>query len=261
MIPDTKFIKRFEDLYEVIKTVGCEYLQSEQNKSQIRVSERLTSDLFDSLFTLIADGNGVIPTNKIKFILFVYSHYLNELYLNEMNSMISDLKNEKYKFWVVLIYWRKDPKLKEYSKEEQNDLILSVPENTGSFESLEWRLRIKSKQENQIIYSKSFKSNCYSKIKCQYNLNRMFTTEFEIPPECCVVFYNDDYTTKDFVVEVLETIFAKSKGEAVFLMERVHSEGSAVVGVYTYDIAVTRAGLATAKAKKAGFPLKIEVKR
>ena len=180
LIPDTKFIKRFDCLYEVIKTVGCEYLQSEQNKSQIRVSERLTSDLFDSLFTLIADGNGVIPTNKIKFILFVYSHYLNELYLNEMNSMISDLKNEKYKFWVVLIYWRKDPKLKEYSKEEQNDLILSVPENTGSFESLEWRLRIKSKQENQIIYSKSFKSNCYSKIKCQYNLNRMFTTEFEI---------------------------------------------------------------------------------
>ncbi|MCI6179174.1 MAG: ATP-dependent Clp protease adaptor ClpS [Treponema porcinum] len=87
------------------------------------------------------------------------------------------------------------------------------------------------------------------------------TTEFEIPPECCVVFYNDDYTTKDFVVEVLETVFAKSRGEAVFLMEQVHSEGSAVIGVYTYDIAVTRAGLATAKAKKAGFPLKIEVKR
>ena len=87
------------------------------------------------------------------------------------------------------------------------------------------------------------------------------TTEFEIPPECCVVFYNDDYTTKDFVVEVLETIFAKSRGEAVFLMEQVHTEGTSVVGVYTNDIAVTRAGLAKKKKKKAGFPLKIEVKR
>lgn len=87
------------------------------------------------------------------------------------------------------------------------------------------------------------------------------TTEFEIPPECGVVFYNDDYTTKEFVVELLESVFAKSNGEAVFLMEKIHSEGSAVVGVYTYDIAVTRAGIATAKAKGAGFPLRIEVRR
>lgn len=87
------------------------------------------------------------------------------------------------------------------------------------------------------------------------------TTEFEIPPECGVIFYNDDYTKKDFVVGLLESVFAKSNAEAVFLMEKIHSEGSAVVGVYTYDIAVTRAGLATAQAKSAGFPLRIEVRR
>ena len=104
-------------------------------------------------------------------------------------------------------------------------------------------------------------SNMSEEVRMEGQQAVSVTTEFEIPPECCVVFYNDDYTTKDFVVEVLETIFAKSRGEAVFLMEQVHSESSAVVGVYTYDIAVTRAGLATAKAKKAGFPLKIEVKR
>lgn len=87
------------------------------------------------------------------------------------------------------------------------------------------------------------------------------TTEFEIPPECGVIFYNDDYTTREFVVELLESVFAKSTGEAVYLMEKIQAEGSSVVGVYTYDIAVTRAGLATAKAKSAGFPLRIEVRR
>ena len=84
---------------------------------------------------------------------------------------------------------------------------------------------------------------------------------FEIPPECCVVFYNDDYTTKDFVVQILIEIFHKNETEAVELMELVHKSGRAVVGVYTYDIAVTRASIATTRARKSGFPLKVEVEK
>ena len=49
--------------------------------------------------------------------------------------------------------------------------------------------------------------------------------------------------------------------EATAVMEKIHSEGSGVVGVYTYDIAVTKAGLAVSSAKKNGYPLRVEVKR
>ena len=85
--------------------------------------------------------------------------------------------------------------------------------------------------------------------------------EIELPPECSVVMYNDDYTTKDFVVEILVSIFDKGEVEANFIMETIHAEGSAVVGIYTYDIAVTKAGMATTVAKKNGFPLRVEVKK
>ena len=85
--------------------------------------------------------------------------------------------------------------------------------------------------------------------------------EIELPPQCTVVMYNDDYTTKDFVVELLISIFDKGEVEANFLMEQIHTEGSAVVGIYTYDIAVTKAGIATSTAKKSGFPLRVEVKK
>ncbi|MBQ1949854.1 MAG: ATP-dependent Clp protease adaptor ClpS [Treponema sp.] len=84
---------------------------------------------------------------------------------------------------------------------------------------------------------------------------------FEIPPECCVVFYNDDFTTKDFVVQVLIDVFHKNETEAVELMELVHNAGRAVVGIYTYDIAVTRASMTTSRARKNGFPLKVEVEK
>lgn len=79
------------------------------------------------------------------------------------------------------------------------------------------------------------------------------------PPEKNVVFYNDDFTTMDFVVEVLLSIFNKSHEEAVTLMQTVHSSGSAIIGTYTYDIAVSRAALTKQIARKNGFPLRVEV--
>ncbi len=81
----------------------------------------------------------------------------------------------------------------------------------------------------------------------------------EVPPEKDVVFYNDDYTTMEFVVEVLVSIFNKSQEDAQQLMTTVHNTGSAVVGTYTYDIAVSRTNLTRSIAKKNGFPLRVEV--
>lgn len=85
--------------------------------------------------------------------------------------------------------------------------------------------------------------------------------DLEEPPECRVVIYNDDYTPKDFVVDILVQIFHKPEAEAVYIMESVHNSGKGIVGVYTYDIAMTRANMATARARKNSFPLRVEVEK
>lgn len=84
-------------------------------------------------------------------------------------------------------------------------------------------------------------------------------TSIMLPPERKVVFYNDDFTTMEFVVDVLVSIFNKSHEEAEVLMRSVHEQGSSVVGVYTYDIAVSRTNLTIQAARKNGFPLRVEV--
>ncbi len=85
------------------------------------------------------------------------------------------------------------------------------------------------------------------------------TTSIEVPPEKDVVFYNDDFTTMEFVVDVLVSVFNKSHEDAEQLMITVHQAGSAVVGTYTYDVAVSRTNLTRSIAKKNGFPLRVEV--
>ena len=72
-----------------------------------------------------------------------------------------------------------------------------------------------------------------------------------------VILYNDDFTTMEFVVKMLEKVFHKSEAEAETLMLQVHHAGQAVVGVYSYDIAITKVNVATKMAQEAGFPLRI----
>ena len=98
-----------------------------------------------------------------------------------------------------------------------------------------------------------------TKTNIQHGADVTEEISFDIPPECSVIFFNDDYTTKDFVVDVLKKLYHKNESEAILIMEQVHQKGSAVVGVYTYDIAVTRANMTTVRAKKNGFPLRVEV--
>jgi ATP-dependent Clp protease adaptor protein ClpS len=63
----------------------------------------------------------------------------------------------------------------------------------------------------------------------------------------------------EFVVDVLVSVFNKSSEEATSLMLYIHEHGSAVIGKYTYDIAVSRTNLARSLAKKNGFPLRVEI--
>lgn len=77
------------------------------------------------------------------------------------------------------------------------------------------------------------------------------------PHKWAVIFWNDDFTTMDFVVKVLTEVFLKPRKEAESIMMKVHEEGQAVVGTYSYDVAASRAIDATKMAREAGFPLKI----
>lgn len=79
------------------------------------------------------------------------------------------------------------------------------------------------------------------------------------PHKYAVILHNDDFTTMEFVVEVLIKVFYKSMQEAEALMLAVHHAGQASVGVYSYDIACTKAARATELARAEGFPLRITV--
>jgi ATP-dependent Clp protease adaptor protein ClpS len=71
-----------------------------------------------------------------------------------------------------------------------------------------------------------------------------------------VILHNDDYTTMDFVIEVLESIFNKSPAEAYRLMMQVHTQGQALCGMYPYDIAETKVTTVHELAREQGFPLR-----
>lgn len=74
-----------------------------------------------------------------------------------------------------------------------------------------------------------------------------------------VVLLNDDYTTMDFVMDVLETVFHKSPAEAYRIMLMVHTQGRGVCGVYTWQVAETKAEAVIELARQAGFPLRAVV--
>lgn len=78
----------------------------------------------------------------------------------------------------------------------------------------------------------------------------------ERPPLFRVLLHNDDYTTMDFVVEVLETVFHRSPAEAYRIMMHVHRSGVGVAGVYTHEEAETKVGRVHERSREAGHPLR-----
>ncbi len=71
-----------------------------------------------------------------------------------------------------------------------------------------------------------------------------------------VVLHNDDYTTMDFVVQVIMAVFHKPAAEATKIMLDVHKKGRGMAGVYTYDIAATKVSQVHEMARQNEYPLK-----
>ena len=70
-----------------------------------------------------------------------------------------------------------------------------------------------------------------------------------------VLLLNDDYTTMEFVIQILEGIFHKTPSAAYGIMMQVHTEGRGICGAYSYDVAETKVATTQELAQKAGFPL------
>ena len=83
----------------------------------------------------------------------------------------------------------------------------------------------------------------------------------EEPPRFKVLLHNDDYTTMEFVVYVLESIFNMPEDQAVQVMLNVHVKGIGLAGVYTYEIAEMKVTKTTALAREHEFPLLVTMER
>ena len=82
-----------------------------------------------------------------------------------------------------------------------------------------------------------------------------FALELEEPRMFKVLLHNDDYTSMDFVVDVLTRIFHKNHAEAEQIMLQIHEKDKAVCGVYSFEIAQTKAEQVKQLAKQNEFPL------
>jgi ATP-dependent Clp protease adaptor protein ClpS len=71
-----------------------------------------------------------------------------------------------------------------------------------------------------------------------------------------VLLLNDDYTTMDFVVEILESVFYKQPAEAFRIMMAVHTQGKGLCGLYPHEVAETKVETVVERARENGFPLR-----
>ena len=85
--------------------------------------------------------------------------------------------------------------------------------------------------------------------------------EVQKPKLYKVILLNDDYTPMEFVVEMLQSYFSKSQEQATEIMLHIHQKGLGICGLYTYEIAESKATLVLDKARKNQHPLQIKLEK
>lgn len=99
------------------------------------------------------------------------------------------------------------------------------------------------------------------KIKSDENVAEKERQETKEPSLYRVILLNDDYTTMEFVIHVLETVFHKSPAEATQIMLSVHKKGAGLCGLYTREIAETKVVVVHEMAAQNQFPLKCTMEK
>ena len=84
------------------------------------------------------------------------------------------------------------------------------------------------------------------------NQSELLTRE---PKQFAVFMLNDDYTTWEFCIRIINTVFRKSVQEADAITHDIHTKGKGLCGIYNYEIAETKASLVQHQARKEGFPM------
>ena len=84
-------------------------------------------------------------------------------------------------------------------------------------------------------------------------------TRLKEPKQYAVILHNDDYTTMEFVIDILKRFFKKNQAEAMDIMLKVHEQGHGVAGIYGYEIAETKVAQVSAYAQAHDFPLKCSI--
>lgn len=85
------------------------------------------------------------------------------------------------------------------------------------------------------------------------------TTALKEPGMYKVVFYNDDVTPMDFVVQILVELYRHNQERANSIMHQIHNNGSGVAGIYTYEIAEQKGVETSVLARENGYPLQIKI--
>lgn len=89
--------------------------------------------------------------------------------------------------------------------------------------------------------------------------NEKIKQKLQEPKQWKVVLVNDDYTTVDFVISILQSVFKHDEETAKAITMQIHSTGSGIAGIYSFEIAEAKAVETTQLARTANFPLQTKI--
>ncbi len=95
----------------------------------------------------------------------------------------------------------------------------------------------------------------------EYGVILASRTKTKVPSLYKVLLHNDDYTSQEFVILMLQSVFHKSEAEAIQIMLHVHERGMGIAGIYPYEIAETKANKVMTLAKQYEYPLQCTVEQ